>query len=353
MKIRQNRFNSDSVVSSILSKDFRNILELPENYLKPIPYTKDKELREMEPILTIENVNKKFKEQQALRNVSLTIKKGEIYGLIGRNGAGKTTLLKTITRLIRPTSGKVALFGSTSDGEWTEALKLTGTVIETPVAYDQLTAKQNLEYYCRLRGIAGRKKVIKETLALVDLSNTHRKKFKDFSLGMKQKLGIAIAILSRPDFLILDEPINGLDPIAIVEFRRLVKRLNEEQGMTIIISSHILTELYHVATRFGIINNGRLIKEISKTEFDQLSQEFIILQTSSVTAASRVLQELGLPQKVIEGGEIHIFGEPHQVDQVIRALVEADIPIEGIYYSKQDLEKYFTELVGEGGMTHA
>ncbi|EOH97489.1 ABC transporter ATP-binding protein [Enterococcus pallens] len=304
----------------------------------------------METILTVQQLNKKYKQQYALKDVSLHIRKGEIYGLIGRNGAGKTTLLKAITRLIAPTNGQIALFGSSTDKEWTNSLKRTGAVIETPSAYDQLTAEQNLAYYCKLRGIVQSKQVIKETLELVDLTDTGRKKYKNFSLGMKQKLGIAIAILTRPDFLILDEPINGLDPIAIVEFRRLIKRLNEERGMTIIISSHILTELYHVATRFGIINDGQLVKEISKTEFDQMNDEFIVLQTKQIQQASQFLQDsLHYVLKVVDKNTMHIFGESNQVNHIIQALVEERIVIDGIYHSKQNLEDYFTELVGELG----
>ncbi|MBO1305290.1 ABC transporter ATP-binding protein [Enterococcus sp. 669A] len=301
----------------------------------------------METILTVNRLNKKYKHQFALKNVSLEIRKGEIYGLIGRNGAGKTTLLKSITRLIAPSNGTIALFGSSTDKEWTNGLKRTGAVIETPSAYDQLTAKQNLTYYCKLRGIVNAKQVVEETLELVDLKDTGKKKYKNFSLGMKQKLGIGIAILTRPDFLILDEPINGLDPIAIVEFRRLVKRLNEERGMTIIISSHILTELYYVATRFGIINDGQLVKEISKEEFDQINDEYIVLQTKQIQQASQLLQDsLHYVLKVVDNDTMHIFGESNQVNHIIQALVEERIVIDGIYHAKQNLEDYFTELVG-------
>lgn len=304
----------------------------------------------METILKLNNLTKKFKQQLALDSVSLELKKGEIYGLIGRNGAGKTTLLKAITRLIDTTNGEISLFGSQTSREWTKELKRTGTVIETPVAYDQLTAKQNLEYYCKLRGIVGADKIIKETLALVDLSDTGKKKFKNFSLGMKQKLGIAIAILSNPDFLILDEPINGLDPIAIVDFRRLIKHLNEEKGMTILISSHILTELYHVATKFGIINEGRLVKEITKTEFEEMNQSYITLKTPDIEKASMFIQDsLGFPIKVVAEKSLHIFGEATQIRDIIEALVHEKIAIDEVFYSKQELEAYFTELIGHQG----
>lgn len=302
----------------------------------------------METVLEIKNLNKKYKHQYALKDVSLSIRKGEIYGLIGRNGAGKSTLLKTIVKLIEPTSGQIALFGSSSEKSWVKALRRTGSVIEIPVAYESLSGWENLSYYCRLRGITNQKAVIQETLHIVGLDPKDKKKFKNYSLGMKQKLGIAIAILSRPDFLILDEPINGLDPLAIVEFRQLLKRLQQEQGMTIIISSHILSELYHVATRFGIIHHGELVKEISKNEFETMSQEYIVLQTSQIENASRVLRDSHHYQiKVIAKDKMHIFDESHQINQIVMLLVQNQVPIDGIYHQTQDLEKYFTSLVGE------
>lgn len=325
------------------------------NYLKDSLYTKDikrKFLLEitgrknMETILSLNQVTKTYGHQKALDQVSLEIKKGAIYGLIGRNGAGKTTLLKSITRLIPLTSGTVSLFGSDTNQQWTKALHRSGSVIETPVAYDQLTAKENLTYYCKLRGILNSSQVVKDTLELVDLTDTNKKKFKDFSLGMKQKLGIAIAILSKPDLLILDEPINGLDPIAIASFRHLIKRLNEEFGMTIIISSHILTELYQVATCFGFINNGILIKEISKNDFDQLSEDYIVFKTSDSSKASALLKEnYSFKIKAISNNELHLFEQSHLINEITRLLVINNIKIEGIYYQKQDLENYFTHLI--------
>ncbi|WP_285118961.1 ABC transporter ATP-binding protein, partial [Lactococcus petauri] len=276
----------------------------------------------MEKILQTQKLSKKYKSQYALKDVSISIYKGDIYGLIGRNGAGKTTLLKLITQLISPTDGKVILFGSNSRNEWERNLKRIGAVIENPVAYDILSAKQNLEFYCKLRGISNSKQIIKETLELVRLENTGTKKFKNFSLGMKQKLGIAIAILARPDLLILDEPINGLDPIAITEFRRMILNLNRTENMTIIISSHILSELYQVATRFGIVNQGKLVREISKQEFDEMSEEYIILKTPQVSQASQVLEEkLNYPFKVISENQINIFGKNHHINEVNKTLL--------------------------------
>lgn len=300
----------------------------------------------METILKITNLNKKFGHQYALKNINLTVRKGDIYGMIGRNEAGKTTIIKLVSRLISPTSGEVILFGSKNDKEWSDSLSRIGAVIETPVAYDNLTARQNLTYYCKLRGIVDAQKVITETLELVGLTNTGNKKFKQFSLGMKQKLGIAIAILSRPDLLILDEPINGLDPIAIADFRKLMLRLNKEKNMTIIISSHILTELYQIATRFAIINEGQLVKEISKEEFDELSEEYIMLKSLDVSTASHVLQEnLHLPFKVVANNQINIFTGAHQIASITQSMVAEGVNVDEIVYQRQDLETYFTELV--------
>lgn len=300
----------------------------------------------MEKIIETKNLSKKYQDQYALKDVAVTIFKGDVYGLIGKNGAGKSTLLKIITRLIVPTNGKVIIFHSKSNKQWEQNLKRSGTVIEGPSAYDTLSAKQNLEYYCRLRGISNSKEVIKETLKLVGLENTGKKKYKNFSLGMKQKLGIAIAILARPDLLILDEPLNGLDPIAITEFRKMIEKLNKQRNMTIIISSHILSELYQVATRYGILDNGELVKEISKEEFDEMSEEYIILNTIQVSEASRVLKEkTSYPFKVISENQINIFGKHHQIIEINKLLINHHIEFEEIHYFKQDLENYFTNLI--------
>ena len=239
----------------------------------------------MENVLTIKGLNKRYGKQQALHDVDLTIAKGDIYGLVGRNGAGKTTLLKAIVQLIQPTGGSLQLFGVEGGKAYTQMLKRVGNVIETPVAYDQLTAKQNLNYYCKISGVV-EPDAVSKALSFVGLTNVGNKKYRDFSLGMKQKLGLAIALLNQPDFLILDEPINGLDPVAIVEFRELLLRLNQERGMTILISSHILEELYLVVLRFGVISEGRLIKEMTKHEFELMAKRFIQLEVDDVATAA-------------------------------------------------------------------
>lgn len=301
----------------------------------------------MENVLAINGLSKRYGQQLVLNNVTLTIKKGEIYGLIGKNGAGKTTLIKVITQLIQANQGNISLFGSQTTQEWTKALGRVGSVIETPVAHNHLSARQNLIYYCKARHIPHAEEVADEVLAYVGLANVGPKKFKSFSLGMKQRFGIALALIGKPDFLILDEPINGLDPLAIKEFRQLIKRLNEEQGITMLISSHILSELYQVGTRFAIIEQGQIISEVSKAEFDAQSQDYIILKTPQIAEASLVLKDtLRLQIKVMESNEaIHIFGQSELIKDITRILVNENIDIDEIYYKRQNLEHYFTQLV--------
>ena len=305
----------------------------------------------MENVLEIRNLSKSFKQYNVLNDINLTIKRGDIYGLIGKNGAGKTTLLKIITSLSKENKGTIQLFGSSNHSDFIHALQRTGSVIETPVAYDNLSAKQNLSYYAKLRGVIDEKD-IDDTLELVDLADVGKKKFKHFSLGMKQKLGIAIALLSKPDFLILDEPINGLDPIAIVEFRELLKKLNTELNITILISSHILTELYHVANRFGILNNGTLVEEITKDEFEKMSQTMINIQVNNTDKLIPILHnQLIHDFKVVSASEINIYEPNIEISELLPILVNEGIIINGIYKTGMDLENHFKELV-DGTTSH-
>ena len=308
----------------------------------------------MEDILVIQNLSKHYGDQVALDSLSLKLKKGEIYGLIGQNGAGKSTLIKLITQIIAPSQGTVSILGSRTPKEWTTALHHVGSVIETPVAHQHLSAYDNLRFYCLDRGIKKPDNLIKETLDYVGLSQTGAKKFRDFSLGMKQRLGIAIAILSRPDLLILDEPINGLDPVGIQEFREMVLRLNRELGMTLIISSHILSELYLVASRFGFIHQGRLIQEISKEDFDRESGDYIILQSQKTQMAKDFVQkQLGFSLKPShQTDQLQLIGKAEDIPELAKALVLAGIPISGLYYAHKDLERYFTDLIQVQGGNH-
>lgn len=305
----------------------------------------------MAAILQLQNITKTFGKQRALNHVNLTIQPGDIYGLIGRNGAGKTTILKTIVQLLYPNEGNITLFGASSGKDYTKQLKRTGSVIETPVANNQLTARQNLTYYCKIKGIVD-KDAIDDALKFVGLTDTGKKKFKDFSLGMKQKLGLAIALLNKPDFLILDEPINGLDPIAIADFRHLLVKLNQTQGMTILISSHILEELYQMATRFGIIDHGTIIKELTKDEFDAKSREYIKLQVDQPQLAATVLNKMGIEDfKVIDQQTLNIYDLSLDNAALVEMLVAASVSVTTIVREHINLENYFKTIVSENEVT--
>ncbi len=300
-----------------------------------------------ETILKTINLTKKYKDFKALDEVNIKIEKGDIYGLIGRNGAGKTTLMKIISTLSKKTSGGFELF-SENDENLTENKERIGCLIENPSFFPNLTAYENLKYYAIQKGIINLKQ-IEEALKLVGLLEAKNKKFKNFSLGMKQRLGIAFAILDNPDFIILDEPINGLDPIGISDLRETFKRLNEEKNITILISSHILSELYAVATRFCILEQGRVVKELTKEELDKECSKCIVIQTDDVKKASTVLEkELRTENfKVIDKREIRLYEQLEHIDKISKALVKNDINILGLYETGITLEEYFKTVIKE------
>lgn len=300
-----------------------------------------------EIVLQTNNLTKKYKDFVALDNATITIHKGDIYGLIGRNGAGKTTLMKTITTLTNKTGGSFSLFDS--EEELTESKRRIGCLIESPAFFDNLTAYQNLKYYSIQKGIVDEKQIDK-VLKTVDLYKERNKKFKKFSLGMKQRLGIAFAILDNPDFIILDEPINGLDPIGIKEIRDTLKRLNEEEKITILISSHILSELYLIANHFCFIDKGKIIKDVSKEELDLECSKCIVIRTKDVKKATVVLEkELSTTNyKVIDNTEIRLYDYLENSAKVNKTLLSNDIDIMGIYESGISLEDYFDSLIKEG-----
>ena len=339
----KNEHPKQTVSRLVVLHFLRNILEFLEKYLKSSLYTKIKPKK-----ARIYHANC-FRSKASYQTIwpAKCPRSCEIYGLIGKNGAGKTTLLKTISRLIHANSGTVSVFGSQNSKEWNEALRKIGTVIETPVAYNQMTAYQNLNYYCKVHQIAQPDQLIKETLAYVGLSNTGKKKFRNFSLGMKQRLGIAIALISKPELMILDEPINGLDPLGIKEFRLMIQRLNQELGITFIISSHILSELYLVATKFGVIDQGRLVAEFTKDDFDRASEDYIVLKTSDRDQAANLIQgKLHYQLKDADkSDELHIVAQEQELNDINRELVLSNIHVNGIYAAHKDLEKYFTDLV--------
>lgn len=303
-----------------------------------------------EVVLKTHNLTKKYKKFTALDHVNITIHRGDIYGLIGRNGAGKTTLMKVITTLAPKTEGVFELFGSGED--ITETKRRIGCLIENPAFFGKLTAYQNLEYYAIQKGIVDKEQIDK-ALELVDLTKQKNKKFKNFSLGMKQRLGIALAILDHPDFIILDEPINGLDPIGIKELRDTFKKLNEEHNITILISSHILSELYLLANRFCFIEQGRVLKEITKEELDLACSKCIVIKVLDTKKAAVVLEKelYTTNYKVIDEQEIRLYDYLNQVAKVNKVLSKNDVDVMAIYESGISLEEYFDTLI-KGGEEH-
>ncbi|WP_291579410.1 ABC transporter ATP-binding protein [Clostridium sp. UBA6640] len=299
-----------------------------------------------EVVLKLKNVTKSYSGKVAVDNVNMTIRRGDIYGLIGRNGAGKTTLTRLITSLTFADSGEIELFGETTESGLQEARKRLGCVIEIPALYPNLTAYQNLEYYQRLKGIPDKNAIIK-TLEIVGLSDTGEKKVKNFSLGMKQRLGIALALLNNPDFIILDEPINGLDPMGIIEMREIIKRLNEEYHITIMISSHILTELSLVATHYGIIDEGRMVKEFTHEELTEQCQRSLAIMVDDTAKAASVFETVLHTKnfKVISGKEIRLYDYLDNSSEVNQQLVSSGVSVASITEVGDNLEDYFMSLV--------
>lgn len=299
-----------------------------------------------EVVLKTNNLTKQYNKNVVLDNVNITIKKGDIYGLIGRNGAGKTTLMKIITTLASPTSGTFELFNTCSENdELFDNKKRVGSLIEYPAFYPNLSAYDNLKYYTIQRGIVD-KNQINKVLELLNLTGTGKKKVKTFSLGMKQRLGIALAILNSPDFVILDEPINGLDQIDISELRDTFKKLSNN-GITLLISSHILSELYLLANEFGFLENGKLIKELSKEELDLECSKCLVIKTDDSKKVSVLLEkELNTNNyKVINNEEIRVYDYTDDSDKVSDVLVNNKIKIKGFYESGISLEEYFKEII--------
>ena len=300
-----------------------------------------------EVILKTYNITKKYGNQVAVNNVNMTIKKGEIYGFIGQNGAGKTTLIRLITGLIHKSGGEIELLGASGENELNKARTKVGSLIETPSFYTNMTARENLEVSRLVRDIPG-KKCIDEVLELVGLKDVEKKKVKNFSLGMRQRLGIANAIMGNPKLLILDEPINGLDPMGIVEIRELLKKINKEKDMTILISSHILSELSELATTYGIISNGKLIEEITAEELAEKCRQYIDLKVDDTSRAVTLLErELGISDyEVLEDKKIKVFSNLENIGEVNSILSKSGVIVESISIKGENLEEYFMNKIG-------
>lgn len=298
----------------------------------------------MKYVLETKELTKTYRKIPVVNKVNLHVCQGDIYGLIGKNGAGKTTLMKMVCGLTAPSFGEYELFES---HDVNEERKRIGCMIEQPALYPDITARDNLIYYNKLMGIRNNSN-IDEILELVGLVDAQKKKTKQFSLGMKQRLSIAIALLGYPDFLILDEPINGLDPIGIKEIRELILRLNKERNITIMISSHILGELSKVATRYGVLETGNLVQEFTNEELEQRCKSCIQIETVDTKKAVYVLEEIihSKDYKVVDNKMILVYDHLDEIRNINEQLVLHGAAVEKIDLAGQDLEMYFMELMG-------
>ncbi|MCU6711728.1 ABC transporter ATP-binding protein [Paenibacillus sp. J5C_2022] len=307
----------------------------------------------MSDVIRTRLISKTYGSADVVSNVTMHIQSGEIYGFLGPNGAGKSTIMKMLLNLVKPTGGEIELFGERLLPGDIEPLKRIGHMIENPIFYEKLTAEQNLELHGEYMG-SYNKAMMKEALELVQLHGVENKPVKQFSLGMKQRLGIARAISTRPELLLLDEPINGLDPSGIAEMRTLFRRLRDEYGMTLLISSHILSEIEQVADKIGVINRGRLVKEVTMDEIRGSRPDYVELTTPDVRKAVYVLEEtLGIRNfKVMGERMLRIYDWKGTQEELSKALIMNDVSITSIDRKAHTLEEYFISLI-KGGDQHA
>ncbi|ABR34822.1 putative ABC transporter ATP-binding protein YxlF [Clostridium beijerinckii] len=302
----------------------------------------------MNYILKTDNLTKQYGTQLSVSNLCINIEERDIYGFIGRNGAGKTTTLKMILGLIPATSGKITVLGKEVNKKDISYLRNIGSIIEFPSCYENLTAYENLKLHSNYMGLED-KSIIDECLDKVDLLNDKKKKVKEYSLGMKQRLGIARAILHKPKLLILDEPTNGLDPLGIRDLRNFILRLANEENMTFIISSHILSELELTVTKLGIIEKGILLKEASMSEINNSYEEYVDVKVDDVKKAQKVLNEnLNLDSSLIDDNylRLNIKGKEMKTNYISKALVNNSVELFELIKHKEGLEDYFVRISG-------
>lgn len=301
----------------------------------------------MDYVLTVDNLVKQYGQCKALDDFCMRVPKGSIYGFVGRNGAGKTTLIRVICGLQPPTAGSFTLYGTEhSSKNIVTARRRMGAVVETPAIYSDMTAEDNLKQQYRILGLPSFDS-IPELLKLVGLENTGKKKARAFSLGMKQRLGIALALAGSPDFLVLDEPTNGLDPQGIIEMRELIRKLNRERGITLLISSHILDELSRLATHYGIIDAGHMVKELSAAELEAACRKCTRIEVSRMTVLTGVLGSMGIDYKVLSETQADIFAKVN-ISQLILALANEGCEVLSIEEKDENLESFFISLTGGG-----
>ena len=299
----------------------------------------------MEYVLETNGLSKRYRAFTALNGLNMHIPKGSIYGFVGRNGAGKTTLIRLICGLQEPTSGSFILYGAkNTDTKIERARRRMGAVVESPAVYPDMTAEENLRQQYLVLGMPSADGIA-ELLHLVGLDGTGKKKVKNFSLGMRQRLGIAIALAGNPDFLVLDEPVNGLDPQGIIEMRELILKLNREHGITVLISSHILDELSRLATHYGFIDGGHMVKEMSAEELEMRCRKCTRVETTNSKVLARVLDRLGAEYRVVDDAKVDVFADVQVTKLAVEALKENCV----IYSMKErdeSLESFYMNLIG-------
>ena len=301
----------------------------------------------MDYVLTTNALCKKYGAFKALNNVSMHVPKGSIYGFIGKNGAGKTTLIRLICGLQSATSGEYTLYGrKNTDKKIESSRRRMGAVVETPSIYLDMTAEENLKQQYRVLGLPSFDG-LSDLLKLVGLENAGKKKAKNFSLGMRQRLGIAVALCGDPDFLVLDEPVNGLDPQGIIEIRELILKLNREKQITILISSHILDELSKLATHYGFIDNGSVIKEISAEELEKACRKCLKIEVTNVKALASVLDSMNAEYKILDDTHADIYAKVN-ITKLTLALATENCGVLSVKEHDESLESYYISLVGGG-----
>lgn len=299
-------------------------------------------------VIETNDLSKIYSKNKVVNSVNMHVERGKIYGLLGKNGAGKTTTMCMLLNLTYPSSGEIFLFGKNPEKYSKEVYPKIGSIIETPGFYENLTAYENLKIISKLRGNYNPQNIML-VLEIVNLSDAKSKKYKDFSLGMKQRLGIAAAIMHNPELLILDEPINGLDPFGIKEIRALLKRLAHEFGITILISSHILSEIENIADVIGFMDEGVLIEEISKEELFNRLDKFVEFEVSNINLAVEILKELELKENVDftfnNDGVIYLYSHLELRDKVNALFVNSGIDVKKVNLCEENLEDFFTRFI--------
>ncbi|AKN30204.1 bacitracin ABC transporter ATP-binding protein [Clostridium carboxidivorans P7] len=301
----------------------------------------------MNIILKTSNLTKKYKDKVVVNKLNMTINKGDIYGFLGRNGAGKTTTLKMIMGQATANSGSIEIFGETISSSDYKYKSRIGLILENPTFYPKLTAKENLEVYRRSMGVQDKKKIDK-VLDLVDLSDEVNKNVEKYSLGMKQRLGMARALLNNPEFLIIDEPTNSLDPVGISQIREIILKLNKERNTTVLICSHILSEIELMATKIGIIHKGNLVEEVLYKELEKTNKSYLQIKVNDQKKASIILeQKFGINEyRIYEDNIIRIFDNSYEPENINKQMIENEVLVKELKVNSEALEDYFFRLTG-------